>query len=261
MAAVTDGQIKPDDVLVIRYEGPRGGPGMREMLGVTSAMVGAGLGDSVALVTDGRFSGATRGFMVGHVSPEAAMGGPIAAVEEGDIINLDIEKRSIDLDVPAATVRERLSKWKTPEPHYRSGVFAKCSSPSWALLLRERLLLNRNCEVRLDHLLDVGLAGGAHLLRDDLTTFEKQQSRDSADVVPHRCSAALVDVQLADLDASGVFRRDRVHRRRHHAARPAPFGPEVHQNGDIGFQYFRVKCLVCKVQRIIARHIYESLSS
>ena len=91
MSAVTSGQIKAGDVLVIRYEGPRGGPGMREMLGVTSAIVGAGLSESVALLTDGRFSGATRGFMVGHVAPEAAVGGPIAAVREGDSILLDIE--------------------------------------------------------------------------------------------------------------------------------------------------------------------------
>ena len=95
------------------------------MLGVTSAIVGAGLSDSVALLTDGRFSGATRGFCVGHVAPEAAVGGPIAAVEEGDTIRIDIAKRTIDLEVPGNYVRERLTKWKTPEPRYRSGVFAK----------------------------------------------------------------------------------------------------------------------------------------
>jgi dihydroxy-acid dehydratase len=122
---VLEGRINPNDIMVIRYEGPRGGPGMREMLGVTSAIVGAGLSDSVALVTDGRFSGATRGFMAGHVAPEAQMMGPIAAVEEGDTINLDIEKRIIDLEVSPDVVRERLSKWKAPEPRYRSGVFAK----------------------------------------------------------------------------------------------------------------------------------------
>jgi dihydroxy-acid dehydratase len=125
MHAVTEGRIKAGDIVVIRYEGPRGGPGMREMLGVTSAIVGAGLSDSIALVTDGRFSGATRGFMAGHVAPEAAMGGPIAAVEEGDTILLDIEKRIIDLEVPAETIALRLKKWRAPEPHYRSGVFAK----------------------------------------------------------------------------------------------------------------------------------------
>ncbi|HYL34586.1 MAG TPA: dihydroxy-acid dehydratase, partial [Bryobacteraceae bacterium] len=125
MAAVLGGKIHAGDIVVIRYEGPRGGPGMREMLGVTSAIVGAGLSDSVALITDGRFSGATRGFCVGHVAPEAAVGGPIAALEEGDIIRIDIKKRTINLEVPEPVRRERLKKWKTPEPRYRSGVFAK----------------------------------------------------------------------------------------------------------------------------------------
>jgi dihydroxy-acid dehydratase len=125
MAAVMEGRIRSGDIVVIRYEGPRGGPGMREMLGVTSAIVGAGLSDNVALITDGRFSGATRGFCVGHVAPEAAVGGPIAAVEEGDIIRLDIAKRVIDLEIPSATLEARLKKWKAPEPRYRSGVFAK----------------------------------------------------------------------------------------------------------------------------------------
>ena len=118
MAAVQQGSIRAGDILVIRYEGPRGGPGMREMLGVTGAIVGAGLSESVALLTDGRFSGATRGFMVGHVSPEAAVGGPIAGVQEGDIISLDIE-------VSVEEMRNRLSRWKKPEPRYRTGVFAK----------------------------------------------------------------------------------------------------------------------------------------
>ena len=125
MAAVMEGRIKSGDIVVIRYEGPRGGPGMREMLGVTSAIVGAGLSETVALITDGRFSGATRGFCVGHIAPEAAVGGPIAAVEEGDVIRLDIARRVIDLEVPVATVEARLLKWKAPEPRYRSGVFAK----------------------------------------------------------------------------------------------------------------------------------------
>jgi len=125
MAAVTGGKIHAGDVVVIRYEGPRGGPGMREMLGVTSAIVGAGLSESVALLTDGRFSGATRGFCVGHVAPEAAVGGPIASVEEGDTIHIDIQKRTINLEVSDTMIRERLKKWKTPEPRYRSGVFAK----------------------------------------------------------------------------------------------------------------------------------------
>ena len=125
MAAVQDGQIRQGDVLVIRYEGPKGGPGMREMLGVTSAIVGAGLSEHVALITDGRFSGATRGFAVGHIAPEAAVGGPIAAVLEGDTIEIDIAKRSINLEVPADVVAARLSNWKAPEPRYRTGVFAK----------------------------------------------------------------------------------------------------------------------------------------
>jgi dihydroxy-acid dehydratase len=125
MAAVTSGSIKAGDVLVIRYEGPKGGPGMREMLGVTGAIMGAGLGDSVALITDGRFSGATRGFMVGHVAPEAAVGGPIAVVEEGDPVTIDIQNRTINLDVPAETIAARLTKWTAPEPKYKTGVFAK----------------------------------------------------------------------------------------------------------------------------------------
>jgi dihydroxy-acid dehydratase len=125
MAAVMGGKIRSGDIVVIRYEGPRGGPGMREMLGVTSAIVGAGLSESVALITDGRFSGATRGFCVGHIAPEAAVGGPIAAVEEGDIINLDIQNRAIDLEVSQSTLRDRLTRWKTPAPRYSTGVFAK----------------------------------------------------------------------------------------------------------------------------------------
>jgi dihydroxy-acid dehydratase len=125
MEAVTAGHIRAGDVLVIRYEGPVGGPGMREMLGVTSAIVGAGLGDSVALMTDGRFSGATRGFMAGHVAPEAAVGGPIAAVREGDVIEIDIEKRTINLEIPAGELAARLREWKAPAPHYTTGVFAK----------------------------------------------------------------------------------------------------------------------------------------
>ena len=125
MQAVLSGEIKAGDVVVIRYEGPRGGPGMREMLGVTGAIMGAGLGDSVALLTDGRFSGATRGFMIGHVAPEAADGGPIAAVQEGDIIKIDIEKRTIELEVAPEVIEERLKRWTAPAPKYKTGVFAK----------------------------------------------------------------------------------------------------------------------------------------
>ena len=125
MKAVVGGNIKAGDVVVIRYEGPKGGPGMREMLGVTGAIMGAGLGDSVALLTDGRFSGATRGFMIGHVAPEAAVGGPIAAVQEGDIINIEIDNQVIDLEVSPEIIRERLSNWSAPAPRYETGVFAK----------------------------------------------------------------------------------------------------------------------------------------
>jgi dihydroxy-acid dehydratase len=125
MQAVLGGKIKPGDIVVIRYEGPRGGPGMREMLGVTSAIVGEGLSESVALITDGRFSGATRGFMVGHVAPEAAVGGPIAAVREGDLITIDIESCQITLDIPQAELHERLAKFSRPAPKYTSGVMAK----------------------------------------------------------------------------------------------------------------------------------------
>ncbi|MCC6294699.1 MAG: dihydroxy-acid dehydratase [Bryobacterales bacterium] len=125
MDAVTHGRIKAGDTVVIRFEGPKGGPGMREMLGVTSAIVGAGLGDTVALLTDGRFSGATRGFMIGHVAPEAVDGGPIAIVREGDPISIDIEKRTIELAIPAAEIAARLKEFKAPEMKYKSGVYAK----------------------------------------------------------------------------------------------------------------------------------------
>jgi len=111
--------------VVIRYEGPRGGPGMREMLGVTGAIVGAGLGESVALLTDGRFSGATHGLMVGHVAPEAARGGPIAALKNGDIVVFDVEKRRLNMEVSDSEIHARLANWKAPEPRYKRGVFAK----------------------------------------------------------------------------------------------------------------------------------------
>jgi dihydroxy-acid dehydratase len=125
MAAVTGRKINPGDVVVIRYEGPRGGPGMREMLGVTAAIVGEGLGESVTLLTDGRFSGATRGFMAGHVAPEAAVGGPIAFVKEGDTISFDVNARRLDLHVSEQELAERKRNWQPPAPHYTSGVFAK----------------------------------------------------------------------------------------------------------------------------------------
>ena len=125
MNAVTNKGIKPGDVVVIRYEGPKGGPGMREMLGVTAAIVGEGMGEEVALLTDGRFSGATRGLMVGHVAPEAAVGGPIAAVRDGDVITFDIDNRRLDVDLSDEEIKSRLSSWTRPEARYRSGVFHK----------------------------------------------------------------------------------------------------------------------------------------
>jgi len=125
MTAVTTKRIRPGDVVVIRNEGPKGGPGMREMLGVTAAIVGEGLGESVALLTDGRFSGATRGLMMGHVSPEAALGGPIAAVREGDTIHIDVNQRVVEIEVSDAALRQRLTEWKPPQPRYPGGVFAK----------------------------------------------------------------------------------------------------------------------------------------
>jgi dihydroxy-acid dehydratase len=125
MAAVTAKRIKAGDVVIIRNEGPKGGPGMREMLSVTAAIVGEGLGESVALVTDGRFSGATRGLMVGHVAPEAALGGPIAALHEGDTIHIDVKQRVLEVELSDAALRGRLAAWKPPAPRYNTGVFAK----------------------------------------------------------------------------------------------------------------------------------------
>ncbi|MEX1335143.1 MAG: dihydroxy-acid dehydratase [Candidatus Limnocylindrales bacterium] len=124
-AAVTSQQIRPGDVVVLRYEGPVGGPGMQEMLGVTAALVGEGLGADVALLTDGRFSGGTRGLMIGHVAPEAALGGPIALVEEGDTVTIDVDRRALDLDVDEATLAARRARWSAPEPRYETGVMAK----------------------------------------------------------------------------------------------------------------------------------------
>ena len=124
-AAVEKGEIKAGDVVVIRYEGPKGGPGMREMLQVTAALVGAGLGDSVALLTDGRFSGATHGFMVGHVAPEAVNGGPIAVLEDGDVITFDIPNRQLSVGLTAAEIQRRFTSWKPPAPRFTSGVMAK----------------------------------------------------------------------------------------------------------------------------------------
>ncbi len=123
--AVETGAIEPGDVIVIRYEGPVGGPGMREMLGVTAALVGAGLGESVALLTDGRFSGATHGLMAGHVAPEAARGGPIAALSDGDIVVFDVPARRLDVELTDQEIGSRLSVWQPPPPRYQRGVMAK----------------------------------------------------------------------------------------------------------------------------------------
>jgi dihydroxy-acid dehydratase len=125
MEAVTHGAIQAGDVVVIRYEGPKGGPGMREMLSVTGAIVGAGLGETVALLTDGRFSGATRGFMIGHVAPEAHDGGVIALIADGDIVDIDLVARSVNVELSDDELANRRVSWKEPEPKYRTGVFAK----------------------------------------------------------------------------------------------------------------------------------------
>jgi len=123
--AVQSQSIKPNDVVVIRYEGPSGGPGMREMLSVTSAIVGQGLGDKVALITDGRFSGASHGFIVGHIAPEAAHGGPIALVRDGDFIVLDTDKRELSVELSEQELQKRKAQWTAPKPRYTSGVMAK----------------------------------------------------------------------------------------------------------------------------------------
>ncbi|HTS14302.1 MAG TPA: dihydroxy-acid dehydratase, partial [Candidatus Sulfotelmatobacter sp.] len=123
--AVRAQAIKPGDVVVIRYEGPVGGPGMQEMLSVTAALVGEGLGESVALLTDGRFSGGTHGLMIGHVAPEAALGGPIALVREGDPVVIDVDAKRLDLELAPDELARRREAWRRPAPRYRSGVFAK----------------------------------------------------------------------------------------------------------------------------------------
>jgi dihydroxy-acid dehydratase len=142
MRAVIGKSIHAGDVVVIRYEGPRGGPGMREMLDVTGALVGEGLGEAVGLLTDGRFSGATHGLMAGHVAPEAARGGPIAALADGDTVVFDIEKRRLDVELSDSEIQKRLAKWQEPEPRYKSGVFAKyaalVSSASEGAITRAR---------------------------------------------------------------------------------------------------------------------------
>ena len=128
IAAIKGGQIVAGDVVVIRYEGPKGGPGMREMLNPTSAIAGMGLGASVALITDGRFSGASRGASIGHVSPEAAVGGPIALIEEGDIIKIDIPANTINVDVSDEELEDRRAKWQPREPKVTTGYLARYAS-------------------------------------------------------------------------------------------------------------------------------------
>jgi dihydroxy-acid dehydratase len=123
--AVKDQRIEPGDVVVIRNEGPAGGPGMREMLQVTAAIVGEGLGEDVALITDGRFSGATRGLMVGHVAPESVKGGPIGALRDGDVVTIDVEGRRLEVDVPGDEIARRLAEFEPPSPAYEAGVMAK----------------------------------------------------------------------------------------------------------------------------------------
>ncbi|MEM7008678.1 MAG: dihydroxy-acid dehydratase, partial [Thermodesulfobacteriota bacterium] len=125
LKAILNGRVKQGHVIVVRYEGPRGGPGMREMLAPTSAIMGKGLGDDVALITDGRFSGGTHGFVVGHITPEAADGGIIAIVKNGDQITIDALKREINLNLPKAEIHRRLKAWKKPAPKEKRGVLAK----------------------------------------------------------------------------------------------------------------------------------------
>ncbi|MCK4423975.1 MAG: dihydroxy-acid dehydratase, partial [Candidatus Omnitrophica bacterium] len=123
--AIYGKKIKKKTVVVVRYEGPKGGPGMREMLAPTAAIAGMGLSEDVALITDGRFSGGTRGPCIGHISPEAAAGGPIAIIKDGDIISIDIPKRKLNLEVPDKTIKERLSKWRAPEPKIKTGYLSR----------------------------------------------------------------------------------------------------------------------------------------
>jgi dihydroxy-acid dehydratase len=125
LKAILDGTVKKGNVVVVRYEGPQGGPGMREMLSPTAAIMGKGLGQDVALITDGRFSGGSHGFVVGHITPEAFVGGPLALVRNGDPITIDAEKREISLDVPAKEIKARRAKWRAPAPRYTRGVLAK----------------------------------------------------------------------------------------------------------------------------------------
>ena len=125
LSSILDGKIRKGDVIVIRYEGPKGGPGMREMLSPTSAVMGAGLGKDVALITDGRFSGGTHGFVVGHITPEAHEGGPIAIIQDGDRISINAESKTVTVDLSEDEIQSRLKNWRAPAPRYTRGVLAK----------------------------------------------------------------------------------------------------------------------------------------
>jgi dihydroxy-acid dehydratase len=125
LTAILDGSVKPGDVIVIRYEGPKGGPGMREMLSPTAAVMGKGLGKEVALITDGRFSGGTHGFVVGHITPEACVGGPLALVQDGDTITIDAENQELRLHLDQVELDSRAAAWQRPRPRYTRGVLAK----------------------------------------------------------------------------------------------------------------------------------------
>ncbi len=257
MAAVTGGKIKAGDVLVIRYEGPRGGPGMREMLGVTGAIMGAGLGEEVALMTDGRFSGATRGFMVGHVAPEAAVGGPIAAVNEGDIITINIETSSIEVALSPEQIAERMKSWNAPALKYTTGVFQKYvklvgSAAQGAVTVTG--LGDRLADVRVDHLLQVGLAHRSDALIHHLAALEKQQRGDSTDLIARRRSWIVVGIEFTDLHFAEILVGDGIHSRGHSAAGSAPRSPEVHQYRDLRIQHVLVKSVIGEVQGVVASH-------
>ena len=146
LARILDGTIVKGDVIVIRYEGPRGGPGMREMLAPTSAVMGRGLGKDVALVTDGRFSGGSHGFVVGHVTPEAQAGGPLAIVEDGDPITIDAETRTLTLGIPDEEMRSRLAAWEAPAPRYTRGVLAKYAA--WVSSASEGAVTDKDLPLR-----------------------------------------------------------------------------------------------------------------
>ena len=264
MAAVLGGKIRAGDIVVIRYEGPRGGPGMREMLGVTSAIVGAGLSDSVALLTDGRFSGATRGFLRG----------PCRAGSRGRRPDRRGSGRRHHL---TSISRNEPSIWRFRRATH-SGAPCEMESARAALPLgclrqicgaggiRFRRSSDdagsnetglRRCaglKVSVQHLLNIRLADGADFLLHHFAAFEQQQRGDTAHVVAHAGRAVFIDVQLPDLHAAGVVGSDRIHGRRHHAAWPAPLGPKVHQDRGIGIQHVLIPARIGKCKRISTSH-------